>query len=152
MKKFNLLTAVILGIVLIYSVDNFGQDKKENCCSDSTMCKMKYMDHSKMDHSKMNHSMVDSTETNHSKMDHSMMKEKMGMGEMKAKEVDVKMVAWNAVCPVRGEKIDPEANKVEYNGKVYGFCCNGCDSKFIKDPEKYSKNLSNDGTEFIEKK
>jgi YHS domain-containing protein len=71
---------------------------------------------------------------------------------------DVKMVdsketanasAWNKVCPVKGEEIDPEVATVEYNGKQYGFCCPGCDSKFTKDPAKYSKNLNDEGTEFI---
>ena len=56
---------------------------------------------------------------------------------------------WNKVCPVRGEEVDPEAPTVEYNGKVYGFCCPGCDAKFEKNPEKYSKNLNEDGTQFI---
>lgn len=56
---------------------------------------------------------------------------------------------WNKVCPVKGEEIDADAPTVEYNGKVIGFCCPGCDSKFQKDPEKYMKNLNEDGTEFI---
>ena len=56
---------------------------------------------------------------------------------------------WNRVCPVRGEEVDVEAPTVKYNGKVIGFCCPGCDSKFQKDPEKYMKNLNEDGTEFI---
>jgi YHS domain-containing protein len=60
--------------------------------------------------------------------------------------------AWNKVCPVRGGEIDPDVATVEYNGKVYGFCCGGCDSKFKKDPEKYLKNLSKDGKRFIGKK
>ena len=192
MKKFNLLTAVILGVVLIYSANNFAQKKDKGCCTDSSDCKMEKMDHSKMDstnmkgkmdhskmgHSKMDHSMMkgkmdhskkenccndsakcemgnmdksemDHSKMGHSKMDHSMMKGDMKMGEMKAKKVENTMTAWNAVCPVRGEEIDPEANKVEYNGKVYGFCCNGCDSKFMNDPVKYGKNLSEDGKEFI---
>ena len=63
----------------------------------------------------------------------------------------VKEIAWNAVCPVLGEPIDPSANKVEYQGKLYGFCCNGCDTKFKKDPEKYSSNLSEDGKVFTGK-
>ena len=57
---------------------------------------------------------------------------------------------WNRVCPVRGEEVDVEAPTVKYNGKVIGFCCPGCDSKFQKDPEKYMKNLNEDGTEFID--
>jgi len=56
---------------------------------------------------------------------------------------------WNKVCPVKGEEVDAEAPTVEYNGKVIGFCCPGCDSKFQKDPEKYMKNLNEDGTKFI---
>jgi YHS domain-containing protein len=58
---------------------------------------------------------------------------------------------WNKVCPVKGNEIDPEARTVEYNGKLYGFCCTGCGSKFQKDPEKYMKNLNEDGSEFIKK-
>ncbi len=58
-------------------------------------------------------------------------------------------IPWNKVCPVKGEEVDADAPTVEYNGKVIGFCCSGCDSKFQKDPEKYMKNLNEDGTEFI---
>jgi len=57
--------------------------------------------------------------------------------------------AWNKVCPVKGEEVDAEAPTVEYSGKVIGFCCPGCDSKFQNDPEKYMKNLNEDGTEYI---
>jgi YHS domain-containing protein len=56
---------------------------------------------------------------------------------------------WNKVCPVKGEEIDADAPTVEYKGKVIGFCCPGCDAKFQKDPEKYLKNLNEDGTKFI---
>lgn len=59
---------------------------------------------------------------------------------------------WNKVCPVMGNPIDKDSPTVEYNGKVYGFCCPGCDAKFEKSPEKYSKNLSEDGKRFIGKK
>ena len=59
---------------------------------------------------------------------------------------------WNKVCPVMGNKVDVEGPTVEYNGKLYGFCCPGCDAKFEKNPEKYSKNLSEDGTKFIGRK
>jgi len=41
---------------------------------------------------------------------------------------------------------------VEYRGKLIGFCCAGCDKKFISDPENYMKNLSADGKIFIGKK
>ena len=56
---------------------------------------------------------------------------------------------WNKVCPVKGEEIDVDAPTVEYNGKVIGFCCPGCDTKFQKDPEKYLKNLNENGSKFI---
>ncbi|PKL82790.1 MAG: hypothetical protein CVV24_08335 [Ignavibacteriae bacterium HGW-Ignavibacteriae-3] len=56
---------------------------------------------------------------------------------------------WNTVCPVQGAEVDTETPTVEYKGKVIGFCCPGCDAKFKKDPEKYIKNLSDDGTKFI---
>jgi YHS domain-containing protein len=59
---------------------------------------------------------------------------------------------WNAVCPVKGNPIEEDTPTVEYNGKVYGFCCPGCDTKFAKNPEKYAKNLSEDGKRFIGKK
>ncbi len=59
---------------------------------------------------------------------------------------------WNEVCPVRGGKINNKVAAVQYNGKSYGFCCGGCDTKFKKDPQKYSKNLSDDGKKFVGKK
>lgn len=58
---------------------------------------------------------------------------------------------WNKVCPVMGEDVDPEAPIVDYQGKKIGFCCPGCEKKFTKDPEKYMKNLSEDGTKFLGK-
>jgi YHS domain-containing protein len=59
---------------------------------------------------------------------------------------------WNKVCPVKGNPIEADSPTVEYKGKVYAFCCPGCDTKFAKNPEKYSKNLSEDGKKFIGKK
>jgi YHS domain-containing protein len=61
-------------------------------------------------------------------------------------------VAWNRVCPVKGNPIEDDTPTVEYDGKTYGFCCPGCDVKFAKNPEKYSKNLSDDGSKFIGRK
>lgn len=60
--------------------------------------------------------------------------------------------AWNKVCPVKGNPIEADSPTVEYNGKVYAFCCPGCDTKFAKNPEKYAKNLSEDGKKFVGKK
>ncbi|MCX8057270.1 MAG: YHS domain-containing protein [Ignavibacteria bacterium] len=56
---------------------------------------------------------------------------------------------WNAICPVMGEPVDPEVKTVEYKGKVIGFCCKSCIKKFLKEPEKYLKNLSDDGKKLI---
>jgi YHS domain-containing protein len=58
-------------------------------------------------------------------------------------------MAWNKVCPVKGGEIESDSPTFEFNGKVYGFCCSGCESKFKKDPETYLKNLNDDGSEFI---
>ncbi|MBU1101316.1 MAG: YHS domain-containing protein [Bacteroidetes bacterium] len=55
---------------------------------------------------------------------------------------------WNKYCPVRGEEIDADSPTVEYMGKTIGFCCPGCDKKFSENPEKYMKNLSEDGQKF----
>jgi YHS domain-containing protein len=59
---------------------------------------------------------------------------------------------WNKVCPVKGNPIEADSPTVEFNGKVYAFCCPGCDTKFAKNPEKYAKNLSEDGKKFVGRK
>lgn len=67
------------------------------------------------------------------------------------KSTETKVAIWNKVCPVTGEDVDPEAPTEVSHGKVIGFCCPGCDKKFKKDPEKYMKNLSEDGSKFLGK-
>lgn len=52
--------------------------------------------------------------------------------------------AFNTVCPVSGEEIDPEVTYA-YNGKTYALCCKSCLKKFKNDPEKYIGKLSEDG-------
>lgn len=59
---------------------------------------------------------------------------------------------WNKMCPVKGNEVEVDSPTVEYDGKVYGFCCPGCDTKFAKNPEKYAKNLSEDGKKFVGRK
>ena len=44
--------------------------------------------------------------------------------------------AGNKLCPISGEPVSGKDFTV-YNGKRYGFCCAGCDKKFLSDPEKY---------------
>lgn len=58
---------------------------------------------------------------------------------------------WNAYCPVMLGEIDAEGPTVEYNGKTIAFCCPGCEKKFLSDPEKYLKNLSEDGKSVVKK-
>jgi YHS domain-containing protein len=130
MGKFKFRKAVLYTAALSFLITMgvFAQDKKDDSCCKSSE-KMGKIEKSCI----KSDNIQDST--------HSM--------QSQVTKVDTKLAAWNTVCPVRGEEIDPEANKVEYNGKVYGFCCNGCDSKFTKDPEKYSRNLSEDGKIFI---
>lgn len=72
--------------------------------------------------------------------------------EVKAKKASLSSSIkkpWNQVCPVLGDKVNPKVETVEYKGKVYGFCCAGCDEKFKADPEKYSSLLSKDGKKLL---
>jgi len=62
---------------------------------------------------------------------------------------DKNLKPFNLFCPVQGEEVELDVPKVLYKGKVYGFCCKGCDDKFIKEPEKYIRNLSSDGKRFL---
>ncbi len=44
------------------------------------------------------------------------------------------------LCPVTGDKIDPNVF-VEYKGKKVYFCCSMCVAQFNKNPEKYVAKL-----------
>jgi YHS domain-containing protein len=44
------------------------------------------------------------------------------------------------VCPIRKEKVDSDSF-VDYKGQRIYFCCSGCDKKFLKDTEKYFKEM-----------
>jgi YHS domain-containing protein len=61
-------------------------------------------------------------------------------------------VAWNMYCPVSGGPVDPDVRTVSYDGKEWGFCCDGCDSKFEAEPAKFAANVSADGTEYFGEK
>ncbi len=67
-------------------------------------------------------------------------------------ETKTELTVFNAVCPVMGNPVDVEGAKVEYEGKLYAFCCAGCETKFTSNPEKYLRNLSEDGKTFLGKK
>ena len=77
-------------------------------------------------------------------------KQEKQMTEEKAMEAEATYAAWNTVCPVQGEEVKNTVPTVEYNGKAYGFCCEGCDKKFAEHPEAFAKNLSEDGTKFLD--
>jgi YHS domain-containing protein len=140
LKKASLIAAALIFFI---TISLSAQEKKDDGCCSSGEKKCENMDHSKTEQTMMDHSgMSNSGDSQDSTI----------ASVLTVKKVDSSLAAWNAVCPVRGEEIDPEANKVEYNGKIYGFCCNGCDSKFSKDPEKYLNNLSEDGKTFIGKR
>lgn len=91
-------------------------------------------DTSKMKEPGMHHMMMDST------------KMKSQNSSMQTAKI------WNSFCPVRGGEVDPETPTLQYQGKTIGFCCPGCDTKFMKNPEKYMKNISEDGKKFVGKK
>jgi YHS domain-containing protein len=67
-------------------------------------------------------------------------------------EVKAELTVFNSVCPVMGNPVDLDGEKVEYNGKLIAFCCSGCEDKFNANPEKFMKNLSDDGKTFLGKK
>ncbi|MCL4550006.1 MAG: YHS domain-containing protein [Bacteroidetes bacterium] len=108
--------------ILFLSVAAFAQEQKK------PMEKMKKMEKKMADHSKC----VDSTKC-----------DSKGTASAEAK-------IWNKVCPVMGEDVDQQVQTVEYNGKTIGFCCKGCAAKFKKNPEKYMKNLSEDGAKYLD--
>ncbi|GJQ61375.1 MAG: hypothetical protein SCALA702_04280 [Melioribacteraceae bacterium] len=93
-------------------------------------------------------------DTTHAKhMPAKMEKEKMGKKNSADKMKHPKTTKiWNAYCPVEGGKVDVATATIQYKGKTIGFCCPGCDISFMKNPEKYLKNLSEDGKKFIGKK
>ena len=52
----------------------------------------------------------------------------------------------NKICPVSDEEIKAnEVVQIEYEGKVYNFCCSMCLKDFNKDPQKFIKKLEDKG-------
>jgi YHS domain-containing protein len=51
--------------------------------------------------------------------------------------------ATNTLCPVLGGKVTETSKTVTVRGHAYRICCAGCDTKLLKDPDKY---LEQDGT------
>ncbi|NWJ42237.1 MAG: hypothetical protein HXX12_14835 [Geothrix sp.] len=51
--------------------------------------------------------------------------------------------ATNTACPVLGGKVSEKSKTVVVRDREYRICCAGCDTKLLKDPDKY---LAKDGT------
>ncbi len=51
--------------------------------------------------------------------------------------------ATNTICPVLGGKVSEKSKTVVVRDREYRICCGGCDTKMLKDPDKY---LQKDGT------
>ena len=49
----------------------------------------------------------------------------------------------NTICPVMGYPV-MEGQYVDWNGYRVHFCCAGCDTEFLADPERYLEILSED--------
>ncbi len=47
-------------------------------------------------------------------------------------------------CPVLGGNVNKEVY-VDYKGQRVYFCCQGCDTEFKKDPEKYLQKMKEQG-------
>lgn len=48
----------------------------------------------------------------------------------------------NEICPVEGKEINLKLTQVIYNNEVIGFCCEGCDEAFLKNPKAYLEKLN----------
>ena len=53
-------------------------------------------------------------------------------------KIEKDIIGTEVICPVRGEKftITESTPVVEYKGEKYYFCCPGCDTEFMQNPEK----------------
>jgi Cu+-exporting ATPase len=58
------------------------------------------------------------------------------------RKITAEEIGKEAVCPVTGEKLTVKENTVSasYKGKIYYFCCPGCDKSFLANPEKFVSN------------
>lgn len=55
------------------------------------------------------------------------------------RKVTAEEIGKEAVCPVTGEKltVKEDTGSASYKGKIYYFCCPGCDKSFLANPEKF---------------
>ena len=59
--------------------------------------------------------------------------------ELKARPATPGEVGKKAWCPVMNFNFDVKAGTqvIDYKGKSFYFCCEGCPQEFLKDPDKY---------------
>lgn len=139
----NLFT--LFTILLVASVTISAQHQMNHSKQDST----KQMHHMMKDSTEMHRIMGDSTKMHHIKMDSTQMKQmKMQhkMDKAKVMQASESKEIWNTHCPVQEGEVDPAVPTVQYKGKTIGFCCPGCDDKFMENPEKYMEKFNEDGT------
>lgn len=55
------------------------------------------------------------------------------------RKVTAEEVGKEAVCPVTGEEltVKEDTGSASYKGRIYYFCCPGCDKAFLAKPDKY---------------
>ena len=65
--------------------------------------------------------------------------------EYKIRSVNSNEIGIEVICPVTKNKfkVDKETKAIDYKGQTYYFCCPGCDTEFIKEPEKYIRSMFN---------
>jgi len=65
--------------------------------------------------------------------------------EYKIRSINSDEIGIEAICPVTKNKfkVDKETKAIDYKGQTYYFCCPGCDTEFIKEPEKYIRSMFN---------
>jgi YHS domain-containing protein len=61
---------------------------------------------------------------------------------------DQQYQAFNSVCPVDGQKVDPSVKPIRYKGKEYGFDSPSCAVVFSDNPDLYAGNLTNGGQNY----
>jgi len=61
--------------------------------------------------------------------------------EPESSATDVNLTPVNQLCPIMGNPVTEDGGTAEYNGKLVGFCCAGCDSPWseLSDADKAAK-------------
>jgi len=60
-------------------------------------------------------------------------------GEILTRKVNDNEIGKEVICPVTKNKFNVtlKTKAIDYKGQTYYFCCPGCDSEFIKNPEEF---------------